>query len=191
MHNAILPDADRGMPRWVAPSHGPETRIGTGDPRAVAQLQAIQRLADSAVCTPRRHYLAQQPRCETDTSGSTTAPVHGRSNPALGEAARTPYREAVDHRFQGAVGRAVRSSASRKQTIRRQWSSSRSARAYGNACRPTHSFDRRARQAGLRHWMILVAADADQSFHTFQTHPSDVARIASTDACTSRQGIPS
>ena len=29
MHIAILPDADRGMPRWGgAPSYGPEARIG-------------------------------------------------------------------------------------------------------------------------------------------------------------------
>ena len=44
MHIAILPDADRGMPRWgVAPSHGLDGRIGNAGPAAVAQLQERQR----------------------------------------------------------------------------------------------------------------------------------------------------
>ena len=43
MHIAILPDADRGMPRWgVSPSHGQETRIGNAAPLAVAQPQERQ-----------------------------------------------------------------------------------------------------------------------------------------------------
>ncbi len=49
-------------------------------------------------CVPSgRGSRAQRPRCLTDTSGSATAPAHGRSNPAPGEAARNPYRIAVDH----------------------------------------------------------------------------------------------
>ena len=37
MHIAILPDADRGMPRWgVAPSHGLDGRIGFDALEAVA-----------------------------------------------------------------------------------------------------------------------------------------------------------
>ncbi len=63
---AILPDADRGMPRWgVPPSHGQGTRIGIGAPLAVAQPQARQRHMESEACpsqarfrcpaTPNRH----------------------------------------------------------------------------------------------------------------------------------------
>ena len=52
MHVAILPDADRGMPRWgVAPSHGFNGRIGIADPATVAQPQTRQRHAESASCT--------------------------------------------------------------------------------------------------------------------------------------------
>lgn len=44
MHIAILPDADRGMPRWgVAPSHGFNGRIGIAAPEAVVQPEARQR----------------------------------------------------------------------------------------------------------------------------------------------------
>lgn len=52
MHIAILPDADRGMPRWgVAPNHGLDGRIGIVAPAAVAQPKARQRHAESASCT--------------------------------------------------------------------------------------------------------------------------------------------
>ena len=48
MYIAILPDADRGMPRWgVAPSHGQAARIGIGAPLAVAQPQTRQRHAET------------------------------------------------------------------------------------------------------------------------------------------------
>ncbi len=38
------------------PVHGPQRRIGTGDPRAVAQLQAVRRLAEFPVRTPERDF---------------------------------------------------------------------------------------------------------------------------------------
>ena len=51
MHIAILPDADRGMPRWgVAPIHGQGTRIGIGVPLAVVQPQARKRHGAAAAC---------------------------------------------------------------------------------------------------------------------------------------------
>ena len=63
LHMPNRPDAAPGIPRGrVAPVHGPETRIGTGDPRAVAQPQAVQRLAESTFRTPSRHFPAQAPR---------------------------------------------------------------------------------------------------------------------------------
>ncbi len=44
VHMSNLPYAAPGIPKGrVAPVHGPERRIGTGDPWAVAQPQAVQR----------------------------------------------------------------------------------------------------------------------------------------------------
>ena len=54
---AILPDADRGMPRWgVAPSHGQGARIGSGAPLAVAQPQARQRHMESEACPSQARF---------------------------------------------------------------------------------------------------------------------------------------
>ena len=80
----------------VAPVHGPETRIGTGDPRAVAQHQAVRRLAEPAFRTLGRDFPAQAPRCRFHTSGSATGSPERPSNPDSGKAARTPHRMGVD-----------------------------------------------------------------------------------------------
>ena len=51
LSGSILPDADRGMPRWgVAPIHGQGTRIGIGVPLAVVQPQARKRHGAAAAC---------------------------------------------------------------------------------------------------------------------------------------------
>ena len=72
-----IPNRRRAVPGTpkgrAAPVHGPETRIGTGDPRTVAQPQAVQRFAETSIRTPRRHFPAQAPRCQIHTSGSATA----------------------------------------------------------------------------------------------------------------------
>ena len=83
------PYAAPGIPKGrVAPVHGPERRIGTGDPRAVAQLQAGRRLAEFLVRTPERDFPAQAPRCQMRTSGSATDSAERRSNPGSGNALR-------------------------------------------------------------------------------------------------------
>ena len=51
---------------WVATVHGPETRIGTDDTRAVAQPQAVRRLAEFRV----PHDKAQFPCTSTSMSFS-------------------------------------------------------------------------------------------------------------------------
>ena len=57
LHMPNRPDAAPGIPKSrVAPDHGPKTRIGTGDPRAVAQLQAVRRLAEPAFRTCGRDF---------------------------------------------------------------------------------------------------------------------------------------
>jgi len=71
----------------VAPVHGPQKRIGTGDPRAVAQPEAVQRLAEPAFRTTGRHSPAQAPRCRFHTSGSATGSAERRPNPDSGKAA--------------------------------------------------------------------------------------------------------
>ena len=54
MYIAILPDADRGMPRWgVSPSHGLDGQIGTGAPMSVAQPQARKRLGRAKAVSVR------------------------------------------------------------------------------------------------------------------------------------------
>ncbi len=74
LHMPNRPDAAAGIPKGrVAPDHGSETRIGIGDPGAVAQPQAVQRLAEPSIRTPRRHFPAQAPRCRFHTSGSASA----------------------------------------------------------------------------------------------------------------------
>ena len=74
VHIPTLRDARTGHRNTrVAPDHGPETRIGTGDPGAVAQPQAVQRLAEPSIRTPMRHFPAQAPRWRFHTSGSATA----------------------------------------------------------------------------------------------------------------------
>jgi hypothetical protein len=54
-----IPNRRRAVPGTpkgrVAPVHGPETWIGTDDPQFVAQIQAVQRLAELGFRTPRRH----------------------------------------------------------------------------------------------------------------------------------------
>ena len=82
LHMPNRPDAAPGIPKGrVAPVHGPETRIGTGDPRAVAQPQAVQRLVELAFRTTQRHSAAQTPQCRFHTSGSATCSAVRRSNP--------------------------------------------------------------------------------------------------------------
>ncbi len=73
LHVPNLPDAALGIPKGrVAPVHGPVRRIGSGDPRAVDQLQAARRLGEFPVRTPERDFPAQAPRCQMCTSGSAT-----------------------------------------------------------------------------------------------------------------------
>ena len=97
LHMPNRPCAAPGIPKGrVAPVHGPETRIGTGDPRAVAQPQAVRRLAEPAFRTLGRDFLAQAPRCRFHTSGSATSSPERRSNPDSRKAARTPHRMAVN-----------------------------------------------------------------------------------------------
>ena len=59
---AILPDADRGMPRWgVAPSHGQGTRIGNAAPLAVAQPPERQRPGRPMPCPSDRRFRVRSP----------------------------------------------------------------------------------------------------------------------------------
>ena len=79
VHMSNLPYAAPGIPKGrVAPVHGPERRIGTGDPWAVAQPKAVQRLWESAFRTPKRYLAAQAPRCRIHTSGSATGSAERR-----------------------------------------------------------------------------------------------------------------
>ena len=85
MHIAILPDADRGMPRWgVAPSHGLDGRIGIAAPAAVVQPQARQRHAESVSCTRERGFHAPAPRSAMYTRGSPSARASGAQNGSPG-----------------------------------------------------------------------------------------------------------
>ena len=62
LHMPNRPDAAPGIPKGrVTPVHGPERRIGTGDPRAVAQPQAVRRLAEFPVRTPERDFPCTSP----------------------------------------------------------------------------------------------------------------------------------
>ena len=62
MHIAILPDADRGMPRWgVAPIHVQGARIGIRASLAVAQPKARQRHAESAACPSQARFRVRSP----------------------------------------------------------------------------------------------------------------------------------
>jgi len=62
VHMPNRPGAAPGIPKGrVAPVHGPETRIGSGDPRAVAQPQAVRRLAERGFRTLGRDFPAQAP----------------------------------------------------------------------------------------------------------------------------------
>ena len=62
MYIAILPDADRGMPRWgVAPSHGLDGRIGIAAPAAVAQPPARQRHTEPAACPSQTRSCVRRP----------------------------------------------------------------------------------------------------------------------------------
>ena len=62
MYIAIVPDADRGMPRWgVPPIHVQGARIGIGAPLAVAQPQALQRHAESAACPSQARFCVRPP----------------------------------------------------------------------------------------------------------------------------------
>ena len=93
LHMPNRPDAAPGIPKGrVAPVHGPEKRIGTGDPRAVAQPKAVQRLAASTFRTLLWHFPAQAPRCRFHTSRSTTGSTPRRSNLGSGKVAITPCR---------------------------------------------------------------------------------------------------
>ena len=59
---AILPDADRGMPRWgVAPSHVQGARIGIGAPLDVAQPKARQRHMEPEACTSQARFPVRRP----------------------------------------------------------------------------------------------------------------------------------
>ncbi len=78
LHMPNSPYAAPGIPKGrVAPVHGPQTRIGTGDPRAVAQPEAVRRLAEPTSRTPKRNFPAQAPRCRIHTSGSATGSAPG------------------------------------------------------------------------------------------------------------------
>ena len=62
MYIAILPDADRGMPRWgVTPSHGFDGRIGIAAPADVAQPQSKQRHAEPEASTSRTRFPVRRP----------------------------------------------------------------------------------------------------------------------------------
>ena len=99
---AILPDADRGMPRWgVAPSHVQGARIGIGAPLAVAQPQARQRHTESAACPSHARFRVRPPPKCHGHSWIGTGTRFRRSKQTPRKPGRTPYREAVDHRFRG------------------------------------------------------------------------------------------
>ena len=99
---AILPDADRGMPRWgVAPSHVQGARIGIGAPLAVAQPQARQRHAESAACPSHARFRVRPPPKCHGHSWIGTGTRFRRSKQTPRKPGGTPYREAVDHRFRG------------------------------------------------------------------------------------------
>ena len=62
MHIAILPDADRGMPRWgVTPIHVQGARIGIRASLAVVQPKARQRHAESAACPSQARFRVRPP----------------------------------------------------------------------------------------------------------------------------------
>lgn len=87
LHMTNRPDAAPGIPKdRVAPADGTETRIGTRDPGAVAQLQAVQWLAEFPVRTLARDFPAQALRCRMYTCGSATGSAQRRSNPGAGNA---------------------------------------------------------------------------------------------------------
>ncbi len=68
-------------PEWIHEhrgSHDKHRRIGTGDPQAVAQPHAVQRLAESAFRTARRHFPAQAPRRRIHTSRLATGSAERR-----------------------------------------------------------------------------------------------------------------
>ena len=82
LHMPGRPYAAPGIPKGrVAPVHGPQTRIGSGDPQAVVQPQAVRRLRKLAFRMPRWHSPAQAPRCRFRTSGSATGSAERRSRP--------------------------------------------------------------------------------------------------------------
>ena len=84
MYIAILPDADRGMPRWgVTPSHGLDGRIGIAAPAAVVQPQARHRHAQPEARTRERNFRAQAPRSKMCTRGSASVPRVRRSKTDL------------------------------------------------------------------------------------------------------------
>ncbi len=72
------PDAAVGIPKGrVAPGNGSETRIGIGDPGAVAQPQAVQRLTDPSFRTPRAAF----PCTSTSMSNSHLRIGNGHADP--------------------------------------------------------------------------------------------------------------
>ena len=97
LHVPNLPDAAPGIPKGrVAPVHGPERRIGTGDPRAVAQLQAVRRLAEFPVRTPER----DSPCTSTPMSNAHLQIGNGLHPTALESGLRTRgSKHTVDHSF--------------------------------------------------------------------------------------------
>ena len=80
LHMPNSPYAAPGIPKGrVAPAHGPETWIGTGDPRSVAQPQAVRRLAKLRVL----HAQAQLPCTSTPLSNSHLQTGNELRPPAL------------------------------------------------------------------------------------------------------------
>ena len=82
MYIAILPDADRGMPRWgVAPIHGLDGRIGIAAPAAVAQPPARQRHTEpAALSIADAISLSGDPRSTMYTRGSASVRAPGGRN---------------------------------------------------------------------------------------------------------------
>ena len=82
MHIAILPDADRGMPRWgVAPIHVQGARIGIRASLAVAQRKRASDMRNRRRAHRRRDFVSGHPQSAMGTRGSASgAPIRVRAN---------------------------------------------------------------------------------------------------------------
>ena len=97
LHVPNLPDAAPGIPKGrVAPDHGPETRIDSGDSRAVVQPQSVRRLAEFVVRTPER----DSPCTSTPMSVAHLRIGNGLHPTAVESGLRTRgSKHTVDHSF--------------------------------------------------------------------------------------------